>query len=208
MISFQRLLGRQDKFFGLLTASAQECANSVAALARAVAHPGVKPYMKDFVEARRKDKQITNELEELLIKTFVTPIEREDIEALAEQLYRIPKTVEKFAERYNLVAEKVADVDFKPQVGLLQRAMSHVLTLVRSLQNADLPAIRQAQTDIQFCESEADDLLTEALKPLYAPGFPPLKAIILKDLFDLVEEAIDRCRDVGTVASHVLLKNS
>ena len=208
MISFQRLLGREEQFFGLLEASARECANSVAALRRILAQPGVPPVLDDFAAARRKDKEITAQLEELLIRTFVTPIEREDIEALADQLYKIPKTIEKFAERFALVAPQIADVDFSDQAGLLDEAVALVGRLVKALREADFPGINRLQAEIQAVEARADDVLNESLRPLYVPGFPGLKAVILKDLFDLIEKAIDRSRDAGNVVSRVLLKNS
>ena len=101
MISFQRLLGREDEFCDLLEASAQEGCHAVAALKSVLARPrSSRRRSHEFADARSKDKRITEEISETLITTFVTPMEREDIEALAEALYKIPKTVEKFAERY------------------------------------------------------------------------------------------------------------
>lgn len=208
MISFQRLLGREDQFFGLLEASAQECMHSVAAFQHLLARPGIKPSLDEFAGARRRDKEITNKLEEMLIRTFVTPIEREDLEALAVCLYKIPKTLEKFAERYALVVEKIADVDFARQAALLERAVTSVRDLVQALRAADFRQITSLQNVLQNIEAEADDVLLEALRMLYQPGFPTLKAVILKDLFDLIEKAIDRCRSAGNVASSILLKNS
>jgi uncharacterized protein Yka (UPF0111/DUF47 family) len=209
MISFQRLLGREEEFFGLLEASAQECANAVAALRQITSFDRQGPPSLDrFAEARRKDKAITNQLEEMLIHTFVTPIEREDLEALAERLYKIPKVVEKFAERYLLVWEQVRDTEFTPQVVMLEQAVELVLEMVRALRQADFPLIKSDQQKLQALESRADDVLLEKIRRLYEPGFPPLRAIILRDLFDLIEKAVDRCRDVGNVISHILLKNS
>src|SRR4029450_10710734 len=86
MISFQRLLGREDEFFGLLEASASQCVAVIEALRRIVSRPGEKPSLEEFVTARRLDKEVTQKLEEMLIHTFVTPIEREDLEELAEKL--------------------------------------------------------------------------------------------------------------------------
>ena len=55
------------------------------------------PTVDDFIQARRKDKRIAEQITEELCKTFVTPLEREDIEALSVALYQIPKTAEKFS---------------------------------------------------------------------------------------------------------------
>lgn len=208
MISFQRLLGQEGEFFGLLEASARECMHSVAAFQHLLARPDATPSLEEFASARRRDKEITNKLEEMLIRTFVTPIEREDLETLAVRLYKIPKTLEKFAERYALSVEKIADVDFSRQAALLERAVTSVRDLVQALRAADFKRIKSLQRELQSTEAEADGVLIEALRKLYQPGFPTLKAVILKDLFDLIEKAIDRCRDAGNVASHILLKNS
>jgi hypothetical protein len=208
MINFQRILGREDEFFTLLEASAQEGANAVAALRRILGNGNGSPSLKDFAEARRKDKQLTTTLEEMLITTFVTPLEREDLEALGEALYKIPKTVEKFAERYVVGAPKIAGETFERQLPLIEQSIQIVLKMVRALREGDLGDIKGLQNKLQALESQADDVLTEYLAKLYEPGFPSLKAVILKELSDLLEKVIDRCRDAGNVISHVLLKNS
>jgi uncharacterized protein len=208
MINFQRMLGREDEFFSLLEASAQEGANAVSALRRTIETGTGDSSLKDFADARRKDKQITTQLEEMLITTFVTPLEREDIEALAEALYKIPKTVEKFAERYIVGAHQIKGTDFDRQLTSIEQAIEILLKMVHSLREGDLGDIKSLQNKLQALESEADDVLLEYYSRLYVPGFPSLKAVILKELFDLLEKIIDRCRDAGNVISHVLLKNS
>ena len=207
MINFQRILGREEEFFSLLVASANEGAKAVAALKRILSNPGT-PSLEDFANARRKDKQITARLEEMLITTFVTPLEREDLEALAEALYKIPKTVEKFAERYKVAVPQIPGERFAEQLPLIEKAIDLVLKMVESLREGDLGDIKELQNQLQRVESEADDVLTESLARLYQPGYPSLKAVILKELSDLLEKVIDRCRDAGNVISHVLLKNS
>jgi uncharacterized protein Yka (UPF0111/DUF47 family) len=208
MINFQRILGREDEFFTLLEASAQEGANAVTALKRILGNTNGSPSLKDFAEARRKDKELTNKLEEMLITTFVTPLEREDLEALAEALYKIPKTVEKFAERYIVGAPQIAGANFSNQLPLIEQAIQIVLKMVHALREGDLGDIKGLQNKLQAVESQADDVLIDYLAKLYEPGFPSLKAVILKELSDLLEKVIDRCRDAGNVISHVLLKNS
>lgn len=209
MISFQRILGREDEFCELLEASAKQACHAVDALKNVLKRHELSPTLHEFADARSKDKKITEEISERLIATFVTPMEREDIEALAEALYKVPKIVEKFAERYSIVADKVTDVDFSRQVVLMERAVNLVLQMVQALRaGRNLGGIKALQIQLQAAESEADDVLLEMEREFYQPGFPPLKAVILKDLFSLNEKVVDRCRDAGNVISHVLLKNS
>ena len=208
MINFQRILGRQDEFFTLLEASAREGAKSVAALKRILTDGESALSLKEFADARRNDKQITTRLEEMLITTFVTPLEREDLEALGEALYKIPKTVEKFAERYRVAYPQIGSCRFERQLSLVEESVKIVFKMVRALREGNLGDIKGLQNSLQAVESEADDVLTEFLGTLYDPAFPSLKAVILKELSDLLEKVIDRCRDAGNVISHVLLKNS
>lgn len=209
MISFQRILGREDEFFGLLEASAQEACHAVEALKRVLSRHDQSPTLHEFADARSKDKKITEEITDRLITTFVTPMEREDIESLAEALYKIPKIVEKFAERYSIVADKVKDVDFSKQVSLMEKSVHLVLRMVQAMRaGRDLGGIKSLQNQLQATESEADDVLLMLEREFYQPGYPALKAVILKDLFALNERVVDRCRDAGNVVSHVLLKNS
>jgi uncharacterized protein Yka (UPF0111/DUF47 family) len=209
MISFQRLLGREDEFCDLLEASAREACHAVDALKKVLTSHEQSPLLAEFADARSKDKRITEEISERLITTFVTPMEREDIEALAEALYKVPKIVEKFAERYVIVAATVKDVDFSQQVALMEESVHLVLQMVQTLRaGRDLGSIKGLQNQLQAAESKADQVLLQLERQFYTPGFPVLKAIILKDLFALNEKVVDRCRDAGNVISHVVLKNS
>jgi uncharacterized protein Yka (UPF0111/DUF47 family) len=209
MISFQRLLGREDEFCNLLEASAKQACHAVDALKQVLKRHELSPTMHEFADARSKDKKITEEISHRLITTFVTPMEREDIEALAEALYKVPKIVEKFAERYSIVADQVTDVDFSRQLELMEKAVNLVLKMVQALRaGRNLGIIKSLQNELQAAEAEADDVLLEMEREFYKPGFPALKAVILKDLFSLNEKVVDRCRDAGNVVSNVLLKNS
>jgi len=209
MISFQRLLGREREFCDLLEASAEQGCNAVAALKRILCGPKVTPTLHEFADARSKDKKITEELTEMVITTFVTPMEREDIQSLALSLYKIPKTVEKFAERYLISLHQIGDADFGKQVDYMDQAVNLVREMVRAMRGGrNLGDIKGLQNQLQRLESEADDLLLELMKPFYRPGFPALKAVILKDLYDLNEKVVDRCRDAGNTISHVVFKNS
>jgi uncharacterized protein Yka (UPF0111/DUF47 family) len=209
MFSLQRLFGRDDDFCALFEASAEEACQSVALLRRVLAHRDVIPTLEAFAAARRKEKKLTNEIAELLIRAFVTAMEREDIEALAAALYRIPKTVEKFAERYIICAARVRDIDFSRQVDLMDRAAAAVLQMIKAWRaGARLTEIKQLNAIVQKIESDADDVILELTGRLYLAGSSPLNAIMAKDLFELNEKVVDRCRDAGNVITRVVLKNS
>jgi len=209
MFSLQKLLGQDDKFFTLLEASAEECRASVQALKRIVTKSSGATTLEEFVESRRKDKAITAEINELLCRVSVTALDREDIEALSNALYKIPKTVEKFAERYLASATEVRETDFTRQVGLLEKAVVILVTMLKELQEkAHLERLSGQNEQLQKIEGDADELILDTLKELYSRKHDPIKVIILKDLYELLEKVVDRCRDAGNVISHIVIKNS
>lgn len=209
MFSLQRLLGKEDKFFDLLEASADEAHSSVQALVKLNKNPDRPALLYEFIQARRKEKQIRAKISEAVYTTFVTALEREDIENLSHALYRIPKTVEKFGERLLLTPEQTQGVDFSKQIVLLEQATQTVVEMVKSLRRgANLEQIMALNDKMQYLEGEADRAIMELLKDLLNVKNDPIKVIVLKDLYELLEKVIDRCRDVGNVISHIVLKNS
>ncbi len=209
MFSLQKLFGQDDQFFALLEASAEECRASVRALRRIVTKGSGSSTLDEFVVSRRKGKQITTEINALLCRASVTALDREDIESLSNSLYKIPKTVEKFAERYMAAADEVRDVNFARQVALLEKATEIVVTMLKELQEkSHLERLREQNDQLQQTEGDADDLILDTLKDLYSRRDDPIKVIILKDLYELLEKVVDRCRDAGNVISHIILKNS
>jgi hypothetical protein len=209
MFSLQRLLGQEDKFFGLLEASAEEARASVQALVK-LAQVLDQPVALDaFSQARRKDKQITRKISAAVYSTFITALEREDIEALSNALYKIPKTVEKFIERAAMAPHLVRGVDFSKQLSLLEPAAELILALVQSLRKGmNLETVRALNDELQFLEGEADKEMNALYQDLYSGRLEPLQVILLKDLYELLERIMDRCRNAGNVIAHIALKNS
>jgi uncharacterized protein Yka (UPF0111/DUF47 family) len=209
MFSLQKLLGKEDKFFTMLEASAEEARTSVQALVKLSKELDKPVAMDDLTYSRRKDKQITREISAAVYTTFITALEREDIEDLSNALYKIPKTVEKFSERARLAPQHVRGIDFSTQISLLERATDIVLEMVKSLREGmDLEKIKDLNDKLQFLEGEADKHMVALYRDLFSGSHQPVQVIVLKDLYELLEKIIDRCRDAGNVIAHIVLKNS
>jgi uncharacterized protein Yka (UPF0111/DUF47 family) len=209
MFSLQKLLGKEDKFFDLLEASAGEALKSAEALTKFLQNPAQSKTLDDFIISRRAEKRIADQISEALCTTFVTALEREDIEALSLALYKIPKTVEKIAERILIAPQLLSAINLGRQASSLERATKTVLQMIQALRAGQhLERIRRHNDELQVIEGEADKLITELLRDLYNGDPPAVKVVYLKDLFELLEKAVDRCRDAGNVINHIVLKNS
>ncbi len=71
-----------------------------------------------------------------------------------------------------------------------------------------LETVKEMNDRLQRIEGEADDVMLDLLREVYGGKYEPLQAMMVRDLYDLLERIIDRCRDCGNVMSHIVLKNS
>lgn len=212
MFSIRQFFGDDEKFFNLLEASARQADNSVhhlVDLLGKLAHDYSTASLDEFVHSRRKDKEITQELTEQLCKTFITPLEREDIQALAAALYKIPKMVEKIGERILICPGDLHGRSFTKHLELLDQAAETVLAMVKALRKGtDLAEAREKNARLQSIEGDADKLELELLTDLYHGTYDTKQIIFLRDIYDLLEKVIDRCRDAGNIILQIVLKYS
>jgi uncharacterized protein Yka (UPF0111/DUF47 family) len=209
MFSLQKLLSKDDKFFDLLEASADEARNSVITLNRLLSAPANIPSLKDFHKSKEADKKITEQINVALVDSFVTELDREDIEMLSAVLYKVPKTVEKFAERFIISAALAKDTDFSQHIRMLETATNEVVDMVKQLRHGgEVEGVKQKNAVLQKVEGDADKLILDILKDLYSGRHEPTKVLAMKDLYELLEKVIDRCRDAGNVVTHIVLKHA
>jgi len=212
MSALQRLFGRDTKFYDLLEASAaaaKASATQITLLMPKLGNGAPPEVLSDLAQCRRKHKRLSQDTTEALCKTFVTPIEREDIEALSSALYKISKNVEKIGERLTIAPPGVKNDSIARQVGMLEKACDVVMQMVGELRaGSHGEKIRDAYEMLQSIEGDADKVMNELLRDLYHGVSDPRVVVFLKDVYELLEKGIDRCRDAGYVVFHVALKYS
>src|SRR4051794_16133057 len=209
MFSMQSLLSRDGKWFTLLESGAEDARRSFKILVRFLNGSEESRSLALFIETRRNEQRIVKQITEELLATFLTPLERQDIEALSEALAKIPKAIEKFAERVLIAEDRVAAMTFSQHLAMLERAVDLVALLVGGLRSGIRLSTAQSLNDqLQKIESDADDLLLKRLHELYTGDHSAVKVIVLKDLYQMMERIFDRCRDVGNIVFGVALKYS
>ncbi|MFZ9746592.1 MAG: DUF47 domain-containing protein [Opitutaceae bacterium] len=214
MLSLKKLLGKEEKFFDLLEAGAEEAKVSVTLFGAALrklsagSNPADLP-LDEFIQARRKEKRIRDQMTEELSRTFVTPLEREDIEELSFALYRVPKQVEKIAERLSIYPGRIPFAAFERQAQLMTQAAEALVFMVKQLRGGtNVERIRDANGRLQHAEGEADKVMLQLLRELYQGPYDAKELVILQNLFEMVEQAIDRCRNAGNIVVQIVLKHS
>ena len=209
MFSIQQFFSKGDRFQELLEAAAQESHESVRLVIELMKSPRNTQNLDDLILARRKEKKISEQISTELVKTFITGLDREDIESLARGIYRIPKAAEKLAERLVMAGHHLDGIDFSKQADMMTKATDAIREMVRQLRNMeDMEKLKTFNDRLQLVEAEADRHMNDQLRDLYSGKYDAIRAIVVRDVYELMEKVVDRCHDAGNVVMHIVLKNS
>lgn len=208
MFSLQTIFGQGNQFYTLLEDAAVAAHDSTKALHAMLKAADRQPALDAFKLARQRERDASDKISQELVNSFITPIEREDIEALGTALYKIPKQVEKFADRYSLATRHLEHIDFAPRAAMLEQASAVVVQMVHQLRHLKLEPMKALNDQLRSIENEADRLMLELYRDIYSGRLDNLQMFLLKEFFEILEKAIDRCREAGVVAYEIVLKNS
>ncbi|HVI57543.1 MAG TPA: pit accessory protein [Luteimonas sp.] len=208
MFSLQTIFGSGKQFYTLLEEAADAAYDAAKALHVMMKESDRQPALDAFKLARLRERAASDKIGQALVDSFMTPIEREDIEALGSALYKIPKQIEKFADRYSLALRHLEGIDFAPRAAMLEQAAAVVVEMVRELKHMNLDRMSVLNDKLRALENEADRLMLELYRDIYSGKLDHLQMFLLKEFFEILEKAIDRCREAGVVAYQIVLKNS
>lgn len=204
------MIPREDSFFDLLEGSAHNVLASGRLLRDLVEdYRDVPGRFQKLVDAEHRGDQLTHQILGKLNKTFVTPLDREDIHALTIHMDDIVDAIELVADRLLLYRiEKPTDLMIS-LVRLLERCCEQIDQAVPLLRSAKrLKDILPHSVEINRLENEADKLTRVALASLFDQPREVLDVIKWKEVYDTLEEAIDSTEDVANLLHGIVLKNA
>jgi uncharacterized protein len=201
-----RLIPREDKFYDDFLAIADQLKVASRMLEEMLASdPPVMDKAAELKEVEHKCDFMTHEVYQRLHRTFVTPIDREDIHALAGSLDDVMDSIDATAGYVRLYKiEKV-----RPAARELARIISNSTMQLR-LAMEGLEArkgVAEHVVEVNRLENEADRLHQQALKDLFDEETDPISLIKWKEIFDYLEDTTDRCEDVADLLEGVVLKH-
>ena len=142
-------------------------------------------------------------------KTFLTPIDREDIYALVNKMDSILDVIEATAIRIHLYKVKKNDDGIIKQAQILRDAITKVKSIVHALRNMkNSKMILDGCVEINTLENEGDVTLRAIMANLFEKEKDAIELIKWKDIFQLLEEAIDVCEDVSNIVEGIVLKHA
>jgi uncharacterized protein len=168
--------------------------------------PELRRKMKDF---EHKGDEYTHQIIDRLDKTFITPIEREDILALAHSLDDVVDLLDNICERFVLYRISGIPNTFTEISSLAVEGTSELVFLISSLRTmSDTKSIRQHIRRVHDLENQADSIYHAALSELFADPKDPIELIKLKELYDHIENATDRIELVAKVVGSTVMRNA
>jgi uncharacterized protein len=201
-----RLIPREEKFYKDFQALAEELKRG-AALLESMLAPDRPVWDKadEIKEVEHKCDFLTHEVIQRLNRTFVTPIDREDIHALARSLDDVMDAIDASATLVRLY--RLTNVRFGA------RELARIITLSADQLRLALDAMEQHEgiithaVEINRLENEADRTHQQAVSRLFDDEHDPLLVMKWKETLDFLEEATDRCEDVANVLEGVVVKH-
>jgi uncharacterized protein len=159
-------------------------------------------------EIEHQADQITHIIYAKLHKTYITPIDREDIHALANKMDSILDIVEGAAVRLYLYGMRKPGKEVIELALILNSAIAVVNKVIHGLRHRkNSTMIIEACVQIHTIENEGDYLLHQCIARLFQNEKDPFELIKTKELYEMVEEAIDTCEDVTNIVEGIVLKN-
>jgi predicted phosphate transport protein (TIGR00153 family) len=201
------LIPRERRFYDLFEEQAATIVRSAGLLEQALADAANLPTCQPEIKAlETRGDEITHEIVSTLNRTFVTPFDHDDIYALASGLDDILDFIEEVADTANLYGIKAIPEPARELARLLARAVAQLEGAIGKLESGK--GIDEHSAEVHRLEDIGDSTARHAIAELFGDHHPVLEVIKLKDLYGLLEDALDRCETVANVLEGIATKNA
>ncbi len=200
---------KKDVFFTTFEEMADTVVEAVEYFAAGVSDlSDVETFAKRMKEYESKCDGYTHAILIELNKTFITPIEREDIMALTTSLDDVIDGVEASASRFAMYNVREKDEYITKFGDILVRSVKQIQSAISLLTHRKLLAMRQHCIAINELENEGDELLRVGITQLFATVKDPIELIKRKEIYERLEQTTDCCEDVANTLESIIMRNS
>jgi hypothetical protein len=202
-----KFIPREKAFFELFTRDAENLVEGATLLKKMVDDFGdPKASFKAIVDAEHAGDAITYEIISTLNSTFVTPLDREDIHALASGIDDVMDYIEAAADMMILHNVEAPTEPLREQCDVLIRACTAVLECVSRLQT--FKGLEPYWQQVHDIEKEGDKVFRRTVAELFNGSFKAMDVLKWKEIYDQVEAAIDQCEKIADTLESIVLKNA
>jgi hypothetical protein len=213
---FGKLLPREGNFFEMFNQHADRIVEAAHAFSKLVANYSDldlrEKYNREVDEAEGAADRITHEVNRAIHKTFITPIDREQIHSLINTMDDVADLIQDSAETMALYDVRHMTEEMRRLTELSVKCCERLKDAVRLLDRIADPATAEAALktceEIDKLESDADRVMRSAMSKLFREQPDVRELIKLKAIYELLETITDKCEDVANVIEGIVLENS
>ncbi len=213
---FGKLMPREGNFFEMFNQHAERIVEAAQAFSKLVANYGDaglrEQYNQEVDNAERAADRVTHDVNKLIHKTFITPIDREQIHTLINTMDDVADLIQDSAETMALYDVRHMTEEITRLTDLSLRCCERVKHAVSLLGKVADPATAEAVLktceEIDKLESDADRVMRSAMSKLFREEPDVREVIKLKAIYELLETITDKCEDVANVVEGIVLENS
>jgi predicted phosphate transport protein (TIGR00153 family) len=205
-----RLTPKEDKFYDLFINSAQVIYDASTMLRDLMGDlSNVEDKVKKIEEMEHKGDQQVHDILEQLNKTFITPIDREDIYMIEKQMDDIMDFIEATAHRFIMFNVKSVPQDAIVLGDMITASCKELISLMEELKNMKKSKkLSEKIIEINRIEDEGDKIFRRAITSLFNGGTPELEVIKWREIYDFIEQTLDACEDVANTVEGVVMKHA
>ncbi|TMB54938.1 MAG: DUF47 domain-containing protein [Chloroflexi bacterium] len=201
------LIPREEKFFDMFVADARNMLGAARLLEQFFGNYDDRERIASQLrDAEHSGDQISHEIGHKLESTFVTPFDREDIHALISRLDDIVDFIEEIADTCILYNIDEPTPTAREQAGIITRQCEQLTEGLDKLRG--FKGLEQHWIEVHRLENEGDRIARQAVAELFKHGQDPLTVIKWKDVYALLEKAIDACEDAANVLERIVVKHA
>ncbi|MHB1298575.1 MAG: DUF47 domain-containing protein [Gemmatimonadaceae bacterium] len=202
-----RFLPKDEGFFGLFDQLSARLKTSAALLKELFQEPDRLEELRTKIKAEEHAADaITYDIMQRIDRSFVTPLDREDIHLLANRLDNVVDLMDGTARRVAMfhITER-----HEQAIALIDVLADCADAIARGVKEIRTPtAVHKAAREVKALEEKADALYAKAIADLFFGKPDALEVIKWKEIYDTLENAVDECEDVANVLESISLKNS
>ena len=161
---------------------------------------------RDIKELEHRGDEAVHDVVGLLNRSFVTPFDREDIYALSSGLDDVLDYIDEIAETFMLYQIPFVPPAANEMARLLSLAVAQLRNAIAKLESRH--GIEAHSIEVHRIENLGDDASRLAIAELFSGAHDPLTVIKLKDVYTLLEDALDRCEDLAAIIENIVIKHA
>lgn len=203
-----RLLPREEEFFTLFIEVANRNKEAVAHLRQLFEAPPDRrtPHIEAIKRLEHEADQVTHEVVNRLDRTFITPLDREDIHQLSSDLDDVMDAMDGTARRAQIFGLGVSPQGVLRITEVMQRMVAAIGEAVSRLKKGD--DVMRYCIEAKQLEEEGDAIYHESLGQLFAKERDAIELIKWKEIYDNLERTLDEAEDVANVVESITIKHA